>query len=77
MFVYGVYTVIAGGLQLASHVFYIQRLAGIQHQAAAQQKFFRSQPLQCRAGRNDQNTLLHVWQLVQGSDALGDDILVG
>lgn len=76
MLVDGVDAAIAAGLQARAHLFHIDGLAHIQHQAAAQQEARGCQAVQGGGDRHHEDAVAQFRQAVQAGDALGNDVLV-
>jgi len=67
---------IAAGFQARAHLFDIELLPDIQHQAAAEQKFGRRQAMQGGGDRHHQHAVRQFRQPIKTGDALGNDVLV-
>ena len=76
MLVDGVDTAVAAGLQARAHLFDIDLLAHVQHQAAAQQEARGGEAVQGGGDRHYKNAVVELRQPVKAGDALGDDVLV-
>ncbi|VTQ27241.1 Uncharacterised protein [Pseudomonas aeruginosa] len=67
---------VAGAFQAQAHPLDVEFLADVEDQAAAEQKAGRRQAVQGGGDRHHQHAVLELRQLVEGGDALGNDVLV-
>ncbi|MNN37316.1 hypothetical protein D3C81_1512550 [compost metagenome] len=76
MLVHRIDTAVAAGFKARAHLFDIQLLADVQHQAATEQEAGRCQAVQGGGDRHHENAVIKFRQPVQAGDPLGDDVLV-
>ncbi len=67
---------VAGAFQAQAHPLDVEFLADVEDQAAAEQEAGRRQAVQGGGDRHHQHAVLELRQLVEGGDALGNDVLV-
>ena len=68
---------VAAGFQARAHLFDVDRLAHIQHQAAAQQEAGRGQAVQGGGDRHHEDAVIELRQPIETGDALGNDVWWG
>ena len=74
--IHGIYAAVAGGVQVQAHLVDIQSLADFHQQHRAAEEGAGRQAVQDGGHRYDENALFDAWQLEQGFQALGNDVLM-